>query len=67
MVARDLRYVVLSEDSAHGNFVRRWLLAEGVDACDAAGPRFVAFLQRAPSDTDLPSLTGSRVEAARLA
>ncbi|HEX2571558.1 MAG TPA: hypothetical protein VH877_18500 [Polyangia bacterium] len=31
MVARDLRYVVLGEDTAHGNFVRRWLIAEGVE------------------------------------
>ena len=30
MAAPDLRYVVLGEDSAHGNFVRRWLLSEGV-------------------------------------
>lgn len=182
MVARDLRYVVLGEDIAHGNFVRRWLLAEGVEprnirlipvpagtggagdehvrktypaevasyrrransqrvalvvvvdadretvryrqrqldqalsdtggssradseriailvpkrnietwlqalrdapteeetdykplfggktagACAEAGPHFAAFLQRAPSDADLPSLAGSRVEAARL-
>jgi hypothetical protein len=182
MVARDLRYVVLGEDIAHRNFVRRWLLAEGVeprnirlipvpagtggagdehvrktypaevayyrrranaqrvalvvvidadretvrhrqrqldetlsgigspsragseriailvpkrnietwlqallgapteeetdykppfagntaDACAKAGPLFAAFLQRAPSDADLPSLAVSRVEAARL-
>ena len=32
MVARDLRFVVLGEDNAHLNFVRRWLLVEGVQA-----------------------------------
>lgn len=31
MAARDLRYVVLGEDRSHLNFVRRWLIAEGVE------------------------------------
>lgn len=33
MVAPDLRFIILGEDHAHMNFVRRWLLSEGV------GPR----------------------------
>lgn len=32
MVARDLRFVILGEDDAHRNFVRRWLLSEGISA-----------------------------------
>ncbi|TMQ08690.1 MAG: hypothetical protein E6J90_12310 [Deltaproteobacteria bacterium] len=32
MVAPDLRFIILGEDHAHVNFVRRWLLSEGVGA-----------------------------------
>jgi hypothetical protein len=32
MVAPDLRFIVLGEDHAHVNFVRRWLLSEGISA-----------------------------------
>jgi hypothetical protein len=32
MVAPDLRFIILGEDHAHVNFVRRWLLSEGISA-----------------------------------
>lgn len=32
MVAPDLRFILLGEDHAHVNFVRRWLLSEGITA-----------------------------------
>jgi hypothetical protein len=32
MVAPDLRFIILGEDHGHVNFVRRWLLSEGIGA-----------------------------------
>lgn len=32
MVAPDLRFILLGKDHAHVNFVRRWLLSEGISA-----------------------------------
>ena len=32
MVAPDLRFIILGADHAHVNFVRRWLLSEGISA-----------------------------------
>jgi hypothetical protein len=41
MVAPDLRFIILGEDHAHVNFVRRWLLSEGIGARQIT-PRKVA-------------------------
>jgi hypothetical protein len=62
MAARDLRYIVLGEDHTHVNFVRRWLLREGVpprqitlravaaDATGEGGEKYVR--QQYPAEVD---------------
>jgi hypothetical protein len=60
-------HVLLGEPTDEQTDYKPLSTAKPTEACAAAGQLFATFLQRAPSDADLPSLAGSRIEAARLA